>query len=316
MVDVIIPTASPNPFIEEAVVSVINQKTAAALYIVENNSEDLAYQERLRRLAEKYSATYVFQPQRLDIYENWQRSMEIGNQEWIAFLHDDDIWSDSFLSDAAAINDESDLIIGGYRYFRESEERTGRFEKTKYRKCGSREELLVEMVTKRFHLSSVLFKREMKLRFPTTYRYYADQFAILDYVQRRKTIRVYFLENGEPNWIRIHRGQSTWNADVQLAAGREDAWIFRSFAANIAEEGRDRSGIGALLRTKMNDRTLVRLIAAIIGKRPLVSNCRLAVAVLKGRGWWRLGFAGLMRWLLQDLVWAGKRWLGACRAKS
>jgi hypothetical protein len=307
--DVLIPTASTSRFVEEAVASAASQRISKKIYIIENNTGDLGYREYLRDLARRYDANYILFEDRLSMFSNWERCMRVGTAKWIAFLHDDDVWHPAYLQDVSRNLAEADVVFYEYAFFRGQPPKLKVGLNADCLTCRTREELLTKIVASRFHICAMVFRREKKLKFSDEFRYYGDQNAFLECVLRDRALRVRFLTNVQPNLIRTHPSQGTWQPGVAISASREDVVNYRIFVKQIASEALDLAIIADRLTKYMDDGILARFISMTCFSQPYWANLRLSWLILARKRSMRFTAQTLARLLFQKIVWGAKRHL-------
>lgn len=94
-VDIIIPVFNLAPFIEQAVMSVIDQKTdkIAQIYVCNDASTDNTC-GIVRQLQTKYSGLITLSTRKnnVGLTQNMRESFELGKSPFVAFLDRDDYW--------------------------------------------------------------------------------------------------------------------------------------------------------------------------------------------------------------------------------
>lgn len=99
-IDVLIPCAGSAEFVSETIDSVLNQSyIPASVYVIDNGCSHDRYKVIVDQKKDD-RLNYIRFEERLRMTENWQRCLEIGSSEYVAFLHDDDVWNKDYLSEA------------------------------------------------------------------------------------------------------------------------------------------------------------------------------------------------------------------------
>lgn len=302
MIDVLIPTASASQFVETAVASAAAQNVDVSIYIIENATHDRVYQRHLHALADKYHATYVAFDERLPAAANWQRCLSIGKNEWIGFLHDDDVWNTQYLTRCCNVIESADIIAYNYAYFSGSVSDNESDSVCEYKDLKTREELAAKLIANRYHFSSLLFRRSVGMKFSPNLRYYMDQNALMECALGDNKRRLSVLL-GAPNWIRVHPKQGTWGIGVVEAAAREDAYNYTEFCRKVATNGLNLQILADEILKNVDEAALVRFVSMTCGRRPLRSNLRLTFNILTGKRSVRFTAKAIVRLLLQNIVW-------------
>lgn len=302
-VDVLIPVASQSKFIREAVLSATQQAGSRNIYIIENNIGNVDYSNYLKALAAEFSIEYVFFAVRLPIFENWQRCLTVGGSEWVAFLHDDDIWPADYLQVLRKIENTTDIIFFNFKLFEGIALRQESRRAPVVMAIESREKSLAMMMCTDHHVSSIIFKRCLNLNFPVQYKMIGDQLAFRSLVGNNKVIKVACVSMDSPVLIRVHPNQET-RTGSSLYAGLESAISYRIFSEIIGHEQISTERFCNELIDCSTDDRLCAIMSAILFRRPRVFSIIIAVKILLAKKSLRLFLATLTRLIAQDLVWS------------
>lgn len=311
-IDVLIPVASQSKFIRDAVHSATQQSGNKNIFIIENNIGSPEYSSYLQELAAEYSIEYVYFDVRLPIFENWQRCLTVGKSEWVAFLHDDDIWSRNCLEIFSKIGNSSDIVFFDFKCF-EGTPLMGESQRDPIvTTMENREKLLAKMMCTDHHVSSALFRRSLKLTFPTNYKMIADQMAYRELVANNRDIRIAWVNMDSPTLIRVHPNQGT-RTGASLYAGLEFAISYRAFLETISREHINTEKFCNELVACCTDDTLSAILSAVFFRKPYVFSVKITTDVLVAKKSVKLLLATLVRLIAQDLVWSAKLFLAKNR---
>jgi glycosyltransferase involved in cell wall biosynthesis len=89
-----IPVFERKDFFEEAIQSVLNQKTKCEIIVVDNNSSHDFFEVRCRELGVKYFKN----DENIGMFANWNMCFKLARTEYVMILGDDDILSDNYVS--------------------------------------------------------------------------------------------------------------------------------------------------------------------------------------------------------------------------
>ncbi len=308
-IDVLIPVASESKYIRDAVRSAAQQLANKRVFILENNIGSEKYSKYLRELATEFSVEYVYFDVRLPMFENWQRCLDVGSFDWVAFLHDDDVWSRSYLETASQLEHAADIIFFEYIDFKDAPLPSlpiNSRRKPIVTIMESREKLLAKMIDSIHHASSTLFKRGLNLQFPTAnFRVAADQYAYRECIAVHKNIRALWIDTGCPNLIRIHPNQATWKGAL-LYAALENAISYRHFIAELSKEPINVDAFCGELVNRYTEVSLSRMLSAILFRKPYLLTTTIAARTLIGKRSFWLIIITLVRSFAQELVWTAK----------
>jgi hypothetical protein len=301
-IDVLLPVATESQYIEDAILSVAQQKANIAIHLIENNIGNPEYSSKLKKIAERYSANYVFFEERLPIFENWQRCLSIGNAEWVAFLHDDDVWSTNYLVNCIEYLNMYDIIFYQYEYFKDKLPPKRDLKKITTKELETRENLLAKSVGLCEHMSSSLFRRNLRLFFPPSFKFLGDQYAIRNSIAVHKDIHVIWILPDYPNYIRCHPQQET-NRFMLLHSAKESSLCYRIFFASICNENILKTKFVCSLKQNYSEKALSRIFSAILFRRPFWFTLKLYIITLLKYGTISFIFDTFVRLLLQNIIW-------------
>lgn len=314
-IDILIPVASQSKFIRDAVYSAIQQTVTKKIFIIENNIGSEEYSSYLKELAAEFSVEYYFFELRLPIFENWDRCLSVGTSEWIAFLHDDDIWSPNYLEMASKVKRTSDIIFYEWTNFRGVPLANNLHCKLNVTTLTPREKLLARTMDSYHHASSTLFKRTLNLHFPVgNFKFVGDQYGFRECIAIHQHIRVSWVDTGSPNLIRLHPDQETSKVGL-LYAGIENALSYTRMVMLINSQSINTKDFCAELIECYSDVFLSRILSAILFRKPYILTTAIVARSLTGRGSIPLILITLARAVSQRLVWFSKLFVAANRSR-
>ncbi|HAE61832.1 MAG TPA: hypothetical protein DCG38_05825 [Eubacteriaceae bacterium] len=102
-VSIVIPTYKRPSLLKEAINSALNQKDANCEYevVVVDNDSTFDIETETDRLIRTYSDKrlyYYKNEKNLGMFGNWNRCIELARGRWVAFLHDDDLLREDYIS--------------------------------------------------------------------------------------------------------------------------------------------------------------------------------------------------------------------------
>lgn len=127
IVSIVIPTYNRGLELEESISSAVEQIGIDFCYeiiIVNNNSSiehtnvTLDYIKKIRKC--NIEIRYYQNDKNIGMFGNWNRCVELARGEWVAFLHDDDLLDEHFLSSAIEEiekNSKIDGLCSNVKYF-------------------------------------------------------------------------------------------------------------------------------------------------------------------------------------------------------
>lgn len=304
-IDVLIPVASPSIFVKDAVYSAIRQAGDKNIFLIENNIGNPEYSSYLKNLAEECSVEYVYCDVRLPMFENWQRCLQIGKSEWIAFLHDDDVWSADYFETFSRFAHTADILFFEFRYFEGVPPVLDLKSDSVVTTMESREALLAKMLCTNHHVSSTVFKRDLSLDFPVPFKMIGDQYAYRECVARNKDIRVSWVAMSCPNLIRVHPNQVTWSGALLYAAW-ENAISYRTVVQSISSESINIEKFCKELLNRCTNVDLSRILSAILFRKPYFFSIKISTSIFISKRSVKLALTTLLRSVAQDLVWSVK----------
>jgi len=214
-IDFIVPVASDSAFLEEAVSSIresVNsskQRDSCKIIILNNAVMSNSFEDKLHRISKLYHADYITFNERLPINENWNRSMQQGNGQFLHFLHDDDLFAREYVTSLFAMLPQYNIVLTRYTYFSDGE--FGKFfsgfneQKTDF---TINEDFMVFLLNSFFHPSAACFLRDScKNGFNPQYRYNSDQDFIRRLAYKEGLARVGFLDDIPYVYCRMHSAQ-------------------------------------------------------------------------------------------------------------
>ena len=190
-VDVLIPCAGNAEYFEEAIDSALKQNyKKLEIYVIDNASDHNKY----KYIAEgKYlpNIHYIRFNKRLSMTENWQRCLTVGDSEYIAFLHDDDVWLPNYVANCMSrftVGDSAEICLTGHLYFSGNIEeinlKSVKTLRNKINIINSYTEPLRSFIistSNSGHMSALLFRRT-PLGFPINSRWIPDQEYLAAYI--------------------------------------------------------------------------------------------------------------------------------------
>jgi glycosyltransferase involved in cell wall biosynthesis len=234
-VDVLIPCAGNSFFLEEAIESVLRQSIQPTGIYVLYNASALVPLRFQSNYANRLPINYIRWNERLPLAESWNRCLQVGTSEWMAFLHEDDSWPECYLESAiratgngveAVLTRKVHHLDGqpAYDYHRslllQEADQAGRTVRD-----------LLLLLNCSAHMSALLFRRS-NLRFRTGLHTVVDQ-HFADEFSKRGTLE---LSAGDPVMIREHS-----NSMSRKLAGSGEIELHRRLLENLAWLEKNRS---------------------------------------------------------------------------
>ena len=109
-IDIVIPTYNRSNYLKSAIDSVLKQTCQEFdLYILDNCSND-----NTREVVESFSSTkvkYIMNEVNLGMIGNWNRALEIGGNNFLNILHDDDMLEPDFVRKVLDFYDKNSEVI-------------------------------------------------------------------------------------------------------------------------------------------------------------------------------------------------------------
>jgi hypothetical protein len=305
-IDILIPVARKSNFIEDALISAhAQQGVKVKIYILENNVSDIAFSNYLRNISNKYNAEYVVFQERLNLFENWNRCLSIGNSEWIAFLHDDDIMAPDYLKYSSLFFYNKDILVYPYEYFSSKSRVFSKSNQVSEILLSSPEQLVSKVFLENVHMSSLLFRRSVKFNFPTQLKMLGDQYAFRTYIFANMQIRVGYLNANNMNQIRVHQLQATSRWGYLCA--EEYLYLWQSSFAIL--EKNNRLNLNKIIYFLVRDsdaNTLSKIASSLLYfKWTCFKVTTYALIIFEARSL-KLFFSTIFRALFQKTVWEFK----------
>jgi len=304
--DVLIPVATESKYVREAIISATQQRADKKIFILENNIGNKEYSLYLKNLAEEFAVEYIFFENRLPIFLNWQRCLSIGKSEWVAFLHDDDIWPSDYLKIINKLQSTSDIIFFEYEYFVTKNEISVDLTEYSVSKISCREELLAVILDSYSHASSVAFKRSLNLNFPKNFKMLGDQYAFRGCIASNIDIHASWVHSNNKTLIRNHPNQITWQGALLFAA-KENSLLYKSFMKSIGSQKIDVNKFSSKLLEKYDDVILIRIMSSILFEYPYGMTTKIIFNIIYAKKSPILLFRTIIRFLFQNLVWSVKQ---------
>ena len=188
-VDVIIPCAGSGEYFREALVSVIKQSyKPKAIYIADNCCGHNRYKDIILEFPNS-NIIYIYFEERLNMTENWQRCLKIGESELFAFLHDDDIWLPKYLEEVVSTfntNSNISIVLTGQQRFNSTPDLLEVNKKDKkLNQIKSLDKTLIKYLLPLLycsHMSALVFMRRSSISFNLNYKYLPDQQFFGNYI--------------------------------------------------------------------------------------------------------------------------------------
>lgn len=120
-IDILIPAAGSGEFVRQALEGLQNQDYSKfRVFILDNACEHETYKQVVEEFKDNRFIYRKFE-KRLPMTLNWQRCLESVENDWFGFLHDDDIWAPSYLSEAIQyIRSDTDMVLTPFCRFRDT----------------------------------------------------------------------------------------------------------------------------------------------------------------------------------------------------
>lgn len=198
VIDILIPCAGDGKYFEEAINSALNQSYQdIIIYVLDNACTHSKYKDVVESINNK-KIIYIRFDKRLSMTENWQRCLSIGKSEFIAFLHDDDIWKETYIGDAiwAVKKNQAKLCLTAHVNFYDDLTNVNTNKVKEIMDSFSKISLLNESIrsfvistSNSGHMSALLFKREA-IGFPFNSCWMPDQVFLATYLCYNEAVYV------------------------------------------------------------------------------------------------------------------------------
>jgi hypothetical protein len=313
MIDFLVPVASDSAFLEEAVSSIresvnSSKKRDSCRIIICNNAViSNAFEAKLDRISRIYHAECITFNERLPASENWNRSMEQCNGQYLHFLHDDDLFACEYVPSLLGMLPQYNIVLTRYTCFNDGE--FGNFIsgfKKQETNFSSNEDFFVFLLNSFFAASATCFLREScKNGFNPKYRYNSDQDFIRKLAYKEGLEKVGFLDDIPYVYSRMHSLQAQKEKNLKFHSPPNLCCINSSMIKQGFADGLDPKLLGFAF--SKNPSSAVRILSSYHLDWPLSKTLHLFYFfLLYAKFPFNYGTNLILRLLFQRLVWGYK----------
>jgi hypothetical protein len=274
VIDIIVQVSSKPEYLEATLKSIHEQDglDSAIVYVIENNIGNAESSQHVEKLALGYGFNYVFFAERLSIYQNWNRCLNVGLLTWIHFVHDDDLIQPGHIRHCLEASESSDLILAGYRYFKDSRGINHLYSGWDGRDpiLTSNEEALGFLMSNCFHMSALCFRRSLEIEFNVNKRYCVDQEFVRAIGATIQFNRFSFISASFGANIRDHAKQDQKQGNINLLAARELAEINQTLIENALISGLNPEILAKALLNYGGEQIAIRCLSSAAFSWPLI----------------------------------------------